>query len=224
MRVPKWLRGTARSTQVYRAEHTCARQSRSSETFGNYLIHSKVVASAKVKKLHGRPKALNLLPWDGDPTTNVVLADIDRCSSWVSYSGREPVLGVEQVRVSPGTPGLEPRRDHPILSTPSPTQEKGRGSRRRFQYSIRSLLAAMVLVAGAMSWFSVKLERAREQRRTVEAIIRLGGTVGYDFDFNPAGRGQTSKWLMVLRPSNAAPARWLCDWFGDRLSFRRLGG
>ena len=79
-------------------------------------------------------------------------------------------------------------------------------------------------VAGAMSWFSVKLERAREQRRTVEAIIRLGGTVGYDFDFNPAGRGQTSKWLMVLRPSNAAPARWLCDWFGDRLSFRRLGG
>ena len=54
--------------------------------------------------------------------------------------------------------------------------------RRRFQFSLRSLLLLVVVVAIPCSWLSVELKAARgAARAAVEAIERLGGQVSYDF-------------------------------------------
>jgi hypothetical protein len=86
----------------------------------------------------------------------------------------------------------------------SDTVERER--RRRFQYSLRTLLALMVLVAAGMSWFSVRLQQAHAQQRAVETIRTLGGVVEYDHEFNRAG-----KW----RPNAQLPgAAWMRDLLG----------
>ncbi len=53
-----------------------------------------------------------------------------------------------------------------------------RKRRRWYQYRLRTLLVAMVLVSIPCSWLAVKLNHARRQREVVEAIIKSGGSVG----------------------------------------------
>ena len=55
--------------------------------------------------------------------------------------------------------------------------------RLRFQFSLRSLLVLVVVVAIPCSWLAVKMQRARGQRETVEAVLNLGGRAGYDYQF-----------------------------------------
>ena len=52
----------------------------------------------------------------------------------------------------------------------------------RFQFSIRSLLVLVVVVALPCSWMAVEMKRARRQVETVSAIEAIGGGVNYDFD------------------------------------------
>ena len=54
--------------------------------------------------------------------------------------------------------------------------------RRRFQFSIRSLLVLMVAVAIPCSWLAVNIQHARKQKAAVEAICALGCSVLYDWD------------------------------------------
>ena len=61
-------------------------------------------------------------------------------------------------------------------------------SRRRFQFSIRSMLVFVVVVAIVCSWFAVKMQQARRQREVVEAIEKQGGLSGYDDRINEDGR------------------------------------
>ena len=49
--------------------------------------------------------------------------------------------------------------------------------RGRFQFSIRSLLVSVVVIAIPCSWLSVEMTKAREQRATVAAIEELGGEI-----------------------------------------------
>ncbi len=53
--------------------------------------------------------------------------------------------------------------------------------RRHFQFSIRSLLVLTVAVAIPCSWMAVEVKAAREQHDAVEAIVKVGGQVGYDW-------------------------------------------
>ena len=53
---------------------------------------------------------------------------------------------------------------------------------RRFQFSLRSLLVLVVVVALLCSWFMVELKVAREQKAAVEGIEKLGGGVIYDYE------------------------------------------
>ncbi len=55
--------------------------------------------------------------------------------------------------------------------------------RRWFQYSLRTLLLVMLLVSIGMSWFAVKVQKARRQRTVVEAIKKLGGEVKFDYEY-----------------------------------------
>jgi hypothetical protein len=61
--------------------------------------------------------------------------------------------------------------------------------RRWFQFSLRSLLIAVAVVAVPCAWLGHKIEQKRRQRDAVEAIRRLGGRVKFgdqiDFDGVP---------------------------------------
>ncbi|NQU23447.1 MAG: hypothetical protein HQ567_19370, partial [Candidatus Nealsonbacteria bacterium] len=48
-------------------------------------------------------------------------------------------------------------------------------SRLRFQFSVRSLLLFVAVVAVVCSWFSVRVRQARRQREVVAAIEKDGG-------------------------------------------------
>jgi hypothetical protein len=51
------------------------------------------------------------------------------------------------------------------MVTPRPKRRR----RRFLQFTVRSLLVFVLLVSIGMSWFAVKLARARRQREAVEA-------------------------------------------------------
>jgi len=75
--------------------------------------------------------------------------------------------------------------------------------RRRFQFSIRSLLVLVVVVALPCSWMAVEMKKANKQRRTAAEI----GNVGYDWEFDASGN-----LLPNAQPSGPA---WLRNAFGD---------
>ena len=54
-------------------------------------------------------------------------------------------------------------------------------NRRRFQYSLRSLLVFVLLASVFMAWFGARWRAARQQREAVAAIESLGGDVEYDY-------------------------------------------
>jgi hypothetical protein len=77
----------------------------------------------------------------------------------------------------------------------------GRGKRRFFQYSLRTLLLAMAVVAGVFGWW---LHRARSHARAVAAIRSAGGMVLCEYNVRQAGpwdfraESPTPKWLRRL--------------------------
>ena len=81
--------------------------------------------------------------------------------------------------------------------------------RRRFQFSLRSLMLLVVVVAIPCSWFATAMKAAREQRTAVEAIEKLGGFVNYDYEYDDTDR-------FAPEPASMGPARqlaltaWLC--------------
>jgi hypothetical protein len=54
--------------------------------------------------------------------------------------------------------------------------------RRRFQYSLRSLMLVVFLASLGMSWYAVMAKRARQQKEVVAEIRKRGGGVLYDFE------------------------------------------
>jgi hypothetical protein len=71
------------------------------------------------------------------------------------------------------------------VSAAPPTNQKP--SRRSFQYSLRTLLTAMLLAGFGMGWFAHRLKQASRQREAVAAIHKLGGAVAYDCDLRGEG-------------------------------------
>ena len=85
--------------------------------------------------------------------------------------------------------------------------------RRRFQFSLRSLLVFVLLVSICMSWLGVKMERARKQREAVEVIEEAGGAVTYDYEMaSPVS--SVPIWMRELLGE---------DFFFDVLEVRAIG-
>ncbi len=61
-----------------------------------------------------------------------------------------------------------------------------RPRRRWFQYSLRTLMLAMVLSSIGMSWLALRMQMVRGQKEAVEAIIKSGGAVDYDYQVFPS--------------------------------------
>ena len=53
--------------------------------------------------------------------------------------------------------------------------------RRWFQFRLRTLLTAVLVLSLPLSCFAVRMDRARRQREAVEAIKHIGGEVWYDY-------------------------------------------
>jgi hypothetical protein len=68
---------------------------------------------------------------------------------------------------------------------PQPAQPKPR--RRWFQYSLRTLFLLTLLASIGLSWFTVRMQRARRQKEAVEEIQRLDGAVQYDYEVQQSG-------------------------------------
>ncbi len=73
--------------------------------------------------------------------------------------------------------------------------------RRRFQFSLRSLLLLVVAAAMPCSWLAVEMKNAREQARAIE---NLGAIVYYDWQVNADGFD-----ILNARPPNGAILRKL---------------
>ena len=76
--------------------------------------------------------------------------------------------------------------------------------RRRFQFSLRSLLVMVVVVALPYSWLAVEMRQARLQKEAVDMVVSLGGSVFHDerrtFDANSGmlPNATTPEWLWNL--------------------------
>ena len=73
----------------------------------------------------------------------------------------------------------------------------------RFQFSIRSLLVLTVAVAIPCSWLAVEMKWAKENKKTVEAIRKIGGEVYYD----------------EMYDKSTSPPAWLREQLGDDFFF-----
>ena len=79
--------------------------------------------------------------------------------------------------------------------------------RRWFQFSLRTLLVVVTLFCVGMSWFAVRMQKARKQRDTVVAIEKSGGWVRYDCDYDGAGQ-------LIQNAAPPYPA-WVCKYLGE---------
>jgi hypothetical protein len=79
--------------------------------------------------------------------------------------------------------------------------------RHWYQYSLRTLMIVVTLFAVACSWFAVKMKQARRQREAVEAILKSGGTVAYDYECDKSGK--------VMPSTEPFAPIWLRNLLGD---------
>ena len=84
--------------------------------------------------------------------------------------------------------------------------------RRWHQYSMRTLMIVVTILALPCSWFAVKMRQAERQRHVATTIKKLGGAVYYDFQYDCSS-------MRVKKKTSAVPA-WLrnclgVDFFSD---------
>ncbi|HEV2969088.1 MAG TPA: hypothetical protein VGY55_03800 [Pirellulales bacterium] len=67
---------------------------------------------------------------------------------------------------------------------PHPPKRK----RHWFQFSLRSLLIFTLICAIPCAWLGRNVERKRRDREAVDAIVKLGGSVVYDYQIDRSGK------------------------------------
>jgi hypothetical protein len=88
-------------------------------------------------------------------------------------------------------------RDEPVDNPRMTTTPKPR--RRWYQFRLRTLLVLMVLASIGLSWFAVKMRKARRQREAVAAITKCGGMVRFDYGYrDSATQPPGPAWLRSL--------------------------
>ena len=87
--------------------------------------------------------------------------------------GEVRLAGVAQGLCGPDGRGSGGRGDGPDARL----VRRGLGLSRRFQFSLRSLLVLVVVVAVPCSWLAVEMKKAREQKEAVENSARLNALI-----------------------------------------------
>ena len=79
--------------------------------------------------------------------------------------------------------------------------------RRWYQYSLRSLMLVVLFASLGMSWYAVRMQRARQQKEAIEEIRKFGGYAVYDYRVEQFG-------TPLPHASPPEPA-WLRDLLGE---------
>ncbi|MGO9111573.1 MAG: leucine-rich repeat domain-containing protein [Thermoguttaceae bacterium] len=79
--------------------------------------------------------------------------------------------------------------------------------RRRFQFSVRSLLVLVVVVAMPCSWIAVEIRATKKEREAIEAVRKAENWVFYDFEMDASEK-------KMANPEPPQPA-WLRRLLGD---------
>ena len=79
--------------------------------------------------------------------------------------------------------------------------------RRWLQFTLRTLLIAVLVLSLPLSWFAVKLERVRKRREAVGAIQKLAGRTWYAHQF--------VEWGVPIRTAAPPGPAWLRKLLGD---------
>lgn len=77
--------------------------------------------------------------------------------------------------------------DNMAVQTEPPKADPPKRKRRRFQFSLRSLMIFTLICAVGSAWVARRIEQKRREREAADAIVELGGQVAYDYQVNPTG-------------------------------------
>ena len=99
---------------------------------------------------------------------------------------------------------------------PKIAEPKPKPRRRWYQYSLRTLLIFVTLVGCGFGWLGSKVREARQQEAVLALIWNNGGSVFYDYQWDPQGK--------QLLPNATPPGpAWLHALLGDDC-FRHVSG
>jgi hypothetical protein len=79
------------------------------------------------------------------------------------------------------------------MDSEPPKADLPKRKRRWFQFSLRTLLIATLIVAIPCAWLGRKIAQKQREREAVEAIVKAGGIVCYDYQKPSFITGRTFK-------------------------------
>jgi hypothetical protein len=88
------------------------------------------------------------------------------------------------------------------MQSEPPKADPPKRKRRWFQYSLRTLLIFTLICAIASAWLGRRIEQKRNERQAVEAIIKVFGTVTYDYQKVKGAKPPGPDWLRKLLGEN----------------------
>ncbi len=83
--------------------------------------------------------------------------------------------------------------------------------RRWLRFSLRTLLVVMTVLC---VWLGFKVNAARRQKEAVDAILKAGGFVNYDYELAPVKSGKQDDFPIYVSASPPAP-EWMRKYLGD---------
>ena len=86
------------------------------------------------------------------------------------------------------------------------------GNRHWFRFGLRTLLIALSVLC---VWLGFKVNAARRQREAVQAILKAGGTVAYDYQMVPVALPGYAETFNIDRNAVPSAPSWLRSVFGD---------
>jgi Leucine Rich repeat len=119
--------------------------------------------------------------------------------------------------------------DNAAMEEEAPKSDPPKRKRRWFQFSLRTLMIFVVIVAIPCAWLGRKIAQKRREREAVASVVKLGGRVFFDYQRDetgsrpagpPGGTKTSASWREKADP--AGPA-WLRSFLGDDF-FSEVGG
>jgi Leucine-rich repeat (LRR) protein len=92
--------------------------------------------------------------------------------------------------------------DNAAMQSEPPEADPPKRQRRWVQFSLRSLMLFTVVCAIGAAWLGRKIERKRQEREAVEAIIKLSGFADYDYEGVQGATPPGPAWLRNLLGEN----------------------
>jgi Leucine Rich repeat len=96
-------------------------------------------------------------------------------------------------------PRLPAVGDNAAMQTEPLKADPPKRRRRWFQFSLRTLMIVVLIAAIPCAWLRSKIEQKRQERQTVEAILKSGGDVKYDYQTaSPPATAPGLGWLRSM--------------------------